>query len=158
MANKKGKPKTTVRPSPGSGERHPKTTVRPIPEQDENKPLFSFRYADRTHYGSWSWPDGDAAREILDFVCDMSELNWTEISAQQTGGRQRHRKHHHQNFESVSPEAQARVTELRYDEIFEEYYRFRLSGQKRLWGFRRQGVFYPLWWDAQHAVYPTEQD
>ena len=31
-----------------------------------------------------------------------------------------------------------------------------LSGTKRLWGFRKDGVFYVLWWDPDHTVYPTE--
>jgi hypothetical protein len=47
---------------------------------------------------------------------------------------------------------------LRLNEIFEDdMFRFRLAGEKRLWGFRVGNVFYVLWWDASHRVYPTER-
>jgi hypothetical protein len=34
-------------------------------------------------------------------------------------------------------------------------FRFRLGGKKRLWGFRRQRIFYVVWWDWNHQVFET---
>ena len=55
-----------------------------------------------------------------------------------------------------SLEAQKRLTDLHLDETFEDLFRFRVGGKKRLWGFEVDGVFHVLWWDAEHQVYPTE--
>lgn len=71
----------------------------------------------------------------------MAQLTWKEIRAQQTGGRSRHKKHHDQALESVCPEAQKRFNRLRLDGTCEEYFRFRLSNDKRLWGFLSGSVF-----------------
>jgi hypothetical protein len=35
-------------------------------------------------------------------------------------------------------------------------FRFRVAGGKRLWGFRNGRVFHAIWWDPDHAVYPTD--
>lgn len=64
-------------------------------------------------------------------------------------------KYHSQSFADVSSDAQKRVTELGHDERFDELARFRLNQKQRLWGFERDGVFYLLWWDPEHKVYPT---
>ncbi len=67
-------------------------------------------------------------------------------------------KHHHESFESVCSGAQQRLSELKYDETFADFFRFRLSGKKRLWGSVVDEVFYVLWWDADHQVHPTSRD
>jgi len=133
--------------------------AKAVPPKLDNagRPIFSFQFADRNYSGSWSWCSGDDVRELLDFLCEMSQLTWSEIHNQQTGGRSRHKKHHSQGLGTVCPEAQARLTALGLDEVFEDYFRFRLGGTKRLWGTRIGDVFYVLWWDAHHQVYPTEQ-
>jgi hypothetical protein len=33
----------------------------------------------------------------------------------------------------------------------------RVTGRKRVWGIRENGVLYLLWWDPTHAVYPVEK-
>lgn len=149
-----GKPKTRAkrqsrRLAPRTGAQAPKQT-------QADRPVFSFTFADRAHSQSWSWADGDEANELVHFLCDISKSSWHEIAAQQTGGGQRHRKHHPMPFEQLCPEAQARLSELRHDELFEEIYRFRLAGKKRLWGFRDEATFHILWWDRDHAVYPLD--
>lgn len=35
-------------------------------------------------------------------------------------------------------------------------FRFRLSGEKRLWGFRKGATFHAVLWDPEHKVFPTE--
>ena len=85
----------------------------------------------------------------------MAQLTWAEIDAQRAGG---HRKHHDQPISSIAPDAQNDIERARLDEIFgDDIYRFRLSGQKRLWGFRERHVFHVVWWDPSHLVYPTER-
>jgi hypothetical protein len=33
-----------------------------------------------------------------------------------------------------------------------------VGNRKRLWGFVAAGVFYLLWWDSEHLVYPVEHE
>lgn len=156
---KKGVTKTRAIPGAGLGGRHPKTIARG-PGDGQDRPKFSFRYADRSDNGGWRWPEGDDAAEVLNFLADMSCLTWTEIKAQLTGSGKygpRHKKHHYQAFDTVSPEAQKRFAQLGLERTFEEYFRFRLAGEKRLWGFLVEGVFYVLWWDTAHKVCLTEK-
>lgn len=88
----------------------------------------------------------------------MSRLTWREIEAQQTGeAGKRHRKHHSQPVASFGSEAQEDFQKRGLGEIFgDEMFRFRLSGEKRLWGFRRERVFHAVWWDPNHKVYPSD--
>ncbi|KIR64953.1 hypothetical protein TK50_05265 [Micromonospora haikouensis] len=99
------------------------------------------------------------AWEILDFLCQISTLTWGEIMAQMTGpSHKRHKKHHSYPIDSVGATAQARLTHLHLDEVTDELFRFRLSGVKRLWGFRADEVFHVLWWDPDHQVCPTDRN
>jgi hypothetical protein len=135
----------------------PTPRARPIADRANGYPSFSFQFADRTHDGSWKWFQDDEAREVMDFLADISRSTWNEIGNQMTGGRNRHRKHHDQPVEGLCKEAQDRLATLQLDEVFgEEIFRFRLSGTRRLWGFVEEAVFYVLWWDADHRVYPTD--
>lgn len=129
------------------------------PDGGEHRVTFSFQYADREHAGSWQWPCGNEAKEMLDFLCNISCSTWMEIRTQGAGGKERRRpKHHAQSFDSVCAEAQDRIAALRLDEVFEELFRFRIGFGKRLWGFVAGGVFYVLWWDTKHQVFPLEKD
>jgi hypothetical protein len=150
--------KAAVRPEAGRGGRTPKTAIHLPATPGTERPVFSFQYADHRYEGEWSWPLDGEASEMLQFLCEMGQLTWNEIRAQQTGGRSRHRKHHEMPFEVLCPEATMRLTDLGHDERFEELFRFRLGNKKRLWGFVSQHIFYVLWWDRDHAVYPTDPD
>lgn len=157
---KKGQPRTLAHVRQGSGDRQPKTVVG-TPRAD-GYPSFSFRYADRSYSGMWEWPPtGEDLDEVLDFLCEMSRLTWLEIKSQLTGsGRRgsRHKKHHYQDSDGVCLEAQRRFGELGLDAVFDQYFRFRLGGEKRLWGFLTDdGVFHVLWWDPDHKVCPSEK-
>jgi hypothetical protein len=34
---------------------------------------------------------------------------------------------------------------------------FRVTGEKRLYGFRCSNVFHVVWWDPQHVVWPSRK-
>lgn len=67
-------------------------------------------------------------------------------------------KHHYQPVESIVSGAQHDLSRRKLDEIFGDapLFRFRLSGKKRLWGFRTERVFHVLWWDWDHQVCPQD--
>ncbi len=75
--------------------------------------------------------------------------------------------------ESIRDEAQTRLLELREEQEgkverkeiaapvlryvdSEDLFRFRLGNLPRLWGFRIVNVFYLLWYDSEHEIYPIQ--
>lgn len=121
-----------------------------------------FDYSDRD--GTWSWgqhrnwcsPEARGAGCVIRTAMqDMSQLTWSEIFGQTTGGKERHRKHHAQSWDSLCNEAQERWIEIERSE--EELFRFRVGGKERIWGVRQGATFFVVWWDAEHQVYPTEK-
>jgi hypothetical protein len=158
-------PKRTRTGSPkriATGEKIAKTDASALrgPETGEHKVTFSFHHADRGYRGDWSWPASDDAHDLLQFLCNVGSLTWNEVKAQLFNSKNgSHRKHHFQGIDTLCPEAQTRITQLRLDEIFgDEIFRFRVGNRKRLWGFVAAGVFYLLWWDSEHLVYPVEHE
>ena len=122
-----------------------------------------FDYCDRD--GAWSWGQvrnwcstdaragaGCAVRAAMD---EMGRLTWSEILSQTIGGKDRHRKHHSQTWDSLCGEAQERWLEIERTE--EELFRFRVGGRERIWGVRQGATFFVVWWDAEHQIYPTEK-
>ncbi|WP_305784156.1 hypothetical protein [Symbioplanes lichenis] len=126
----------------------------------EHRLTFSFRFADRGYRGAWSWPGAAEWEEIVNFLCDVGASTWHEVRAQLfSSNRGSHRKHHTQHVETLAPEAQERINALRHTEKFGfELFRFRLGSRQRLWGYTKGGVFYVLWWDAEHKVYPVGRE
>lgn len=94
---------------------------------------------------------------MLGFMHQFGTSTWDELRNQWTGtGKHRRRRYHAQEFAEVSREAQERIAQLGHDETFERLHRYRVSGLGRVWGFELDGVFYLLWWDTGHSVYPVD--
>lgn len=158
MPQKRGskEPKTNVTHAEFLKQRKVRTVSVAEPSGNQSRPKFSFEYADRVHRGQWWWPSSDGLEEVVNFLCDISKSSWEEIRLQRTGsGRQRH---HQQQIESIAPEGIKLISALGLDERFDELFRFRIGYEKRLWGFLRGDIFYILWWDPDHKVYPLDHD
>lgn len=124
-------------------------------------PMWRLSLVDREHQGSWSWEL--AAADLVDivaFLTEMEKLTWREIREQRVpsaGGRMRNR-HHPQEIASLCEEARTRLRELRLDDV-DELFRFRVNATGRLWGVlshEAPRVFYPIWYDTKHQVYPVD--
>lgn len=139
--------------------RTPKAERPPDPHGET--PLFCFRYTDRASTNPWKWAVADKdASQLLDFLREMAQLTWRQIDAQTTGpGHKRRQKHHGQGTETFESDQRADIKRMKLGEIFgDEMFRFRLSGKRRLWGFRVGRVFHAVWWDPEHQVYPTDKE
>jgi hypothetical protein len=133
--------------------------MRPSSPQRET-PLFCFRYADRATKNAWAFPGpGSDSEEVLRFLSEVGRSTWGEIAGAMTGTIRRHRKHHEMPIAQIEGAAQQDLAQHRLDEIFgDEIYRFRVTGEKRLWGFRAERTFHVVWWDPEHRVYPSEKN
>lgn len=160
MPTRKAKGKQLVAPSPPARKELPRPERLAYFGSTSNgmHPTWRLSLLDLEHAGSWSWDVNAAAlREITTFLSQMEKLTWTEIRAQMFNSKKgSHRKHHPMPPELLCVEAQRRLRALRLDDL-DEMFRFRLGNKPRLWGVvDTDGVFYPVWWDPEHKVYPTE--
>jgi hypothetical protein len=141
---------------PGHESKRPRALAGVIADDGQHqRPVFSFALLDRAYAGEWGWHllnDSDA-RKLLDFLAEIAQLTWSEIRAQTASGRKRH---HDQSIERLCSDAQRRLTELERDDMGPTMFRFRVGGPIRFWGYAVDGIFYAVWWDPRHRVYPTE--
>jgi hypothetical protein len=144
-----------------TGSRTAKTL--PVEMGDERRPIFSFRYADSDAgefaFSPFTFEAGDP-RELLDFMCSITGSTWTQVQAQMYSPRNKpaRQKHHYQGVDTLAAQAQARIVAAGLEEVVNEVFRFRLGSTKRLWGFVADAVFYVLWWDRDHKVYPVDRN
>lgn len=129
------------------------------PNRDHH-PLWRLQLLDLEYEGSWHWKvDAATIRTIIvDLMVEMERLTWSQVFNQIANSKSRGTaKHKFVPVESLVPEAQRRLAELRLDD-WDELFRFRLGNMARLWGILVQEgdarIFYPIWWDPDHMVCP----
>ncbi len=151
----KGQPRTKGVPSPV--ERIPRAIANLASDDGSPKyPIISFALADHVYSGEWGWEllGGDASKRLLKFLCGLSRSTWNELLNQTVF--QGHKKHHAHPIADLCSKAQRRLEELKYDDIATDLFRFRDGSTFRLWGFKVGGIFYAVWCDPDHKVYPTD--
>ena len=97
----------------------------------------------------WSYPEWND--KIAPRIEEWSKLTWAEIDSHSSDTG--HKMHHNMSCDSICEEAQDRMIEI--DRFFETLFRFRAGNLERLWGYRQVNVFYVLWYDPTHQIYPT---
>lgn len=108
-----------------------------------------FEVADKWH---WKMAPHDV-RHMMEALEDASGKTWgqlkTETVRHESTTRQ---KHHAQAVSSLCVAARKRLGEIQILE--DELFRLHLGQLPRLWGYVERGVFYILWFDRGHNVYP----
>jgi hypothetical protein len=135
----------------------------------KKKASWSFRLMDL--YGPWGWclgredlPTSGAAEAIcgctdqeqvltIDTMLrirarlgDLETMTWDEILG---------RRDHEVDRSSIIPEAKRRLEELNQDDG--DLVSVHLTGQERIWGIFREGIFRILWWDPKHRICRSEK-
>jgi hypothetical protein len=85
--------------------------------------------------------------DILPKMRNYETMTWGQIEGD-------HKRNHSVQIGSMCKKARKRVEELKLD--IDELFRFRLTGEQRLWGIRDRNVFKLLWWDPGHEVCPSQ--
>ena len=103
-------------------------------------------------FDSRTWHDDQYSpgpfNDIAGHMKSYERMTWAQI--RNSGGRD-----HAIPFGSLAAEAQQQLKVLKLDD-FEEIWRLRFTGPKRIWGVRIGRVFNILWWDLQHKVCPSQ--
>jgi hypothetical protein len=104
------------------------------------------------HDGPWSWKTlpPEKLREILEKLAGWEKKTWGQVHGDA------HDSQHSVDLARLIKPARDRLRELDLDDL-DSLFRFRLSGEERLWGVPLDNVFYVLWWDPNHEVCPSKK-
>jgi hypothetical protein len=90
--------------------------------------------------------EGHAWDDILPKIKNFESMTWGQIE-------QDRKRNHSVPISSLCKDAQKRISVIRLD--VDELFRFRLTGEQRLWGVRDRNRFKLLWWDPDHEICPA---
>lgn len=114
------------------------------------KPSWRFGLMDIT--GQWGWGNVESKEKLLkitDKLKVFEAMTWEEIGKKGVS--------HPMPKDRITRYAQKCLSGKRIDaDELETLYSLRLSSRERVWGIREREVFYFLWWDPEHSVYPVE--
>ncbi len=97
--------------------------------------------------GRWGWSEIKIklfVKTILKKLKHYETMAWSEVEGS---------KSHFVPVNQINKSARER---LRNRHLFvEQLFSLRITGKKRVWGYREGKVFYLLWWDPEHQVCPS---
>jgi hypothetical protein len=122
----------------------------PEAETSNERICWRFKYAD--HDGPWCFHEvgsGELCR-VLNQLTSFESMTVAEAFSGRPGKDY--------NVEDIPNQlARGRLAALGIADIT-KISRFRLSGAERLYGVRQQNVFYVVWWDPHHQIWPSSRD
>lgn len=117
--------------------------------------LWSFAEYDLSDDCPFCVPESEFFQRFLPKLKEFSRTTWGELTA--ATHDQNKSKHHHLSAESLSKEAQNRLRALRLDEEIDSIYSISCGNFPRIIGLREHQIMYVLWFDAKHAVAPSNR-
>lgn len=119
---------------------------------------WSVDLEDRKGRWSWGvnrdWGDKLSNSLIYPFLVGCERDTWGRLESLKAGGNHRHMSY---DVSQIRKEARDRLVELELDDQ-ENIFRFRMTGAERLYGFiMGTSVFYTVWFDPTHDIYPTSK-
>lgn len=135
-------------PRPGAnvtGEKRPKRAVAGSPLADDPTVVWGLSFVDLDGPWGWNRVAGNALKRVLRFLCDLESMRPGEVFGP---------KHKLIPVAKLAGDAQKRLQEIELDDL-DGLWELRLSGRGRIWGHRKEHVFYPVWWDPEHEVCPS---
>jgi hypothetical protein len=120
-------------------------------------------YSDTDGLWSWkndeprAWTDEEFTTIIQPHMQSHASDSWNEVETKSYNGSGGFRKllNKYQPLTSVHGEAQNRWSELEGLSQFDEFFRFRLGSERRIWGVRLQHHFYMVWYERHHQICPV---
>ena len=136
------KPRQEYQPSE---EKRP--SVERVPSTAHEKVVWSFVLFDNRRWSDSSYEE-DPFLDVAECLKNYESMTWAEIESNK-------KRDHAVLLNQLVNEARIRLRQLKQDDI-DRLWRFRFSGEKRIWGIRDGKVFKVLWWDPQHKVCPSQ--
>lgn len=145
--NKDKSPKAAFDPATS-----PKSPREPDYDHDDvlkRKPLWRFQLVD--HDGPWGF-DQIAPDSTVGLLRKLANFESMTIGELFFRGDEPGKSY---EVDQMPSRVAARLVEIERDDET-RLSRLRLDGACRLYGILREHVFYVLWWDPQHEVYPSQ--
>ena len=124
-----------------------------VPSYLKHAPLWAFSRCDKEQ---WSlFHSGLSIINVVETLAAYEGMTWQEIQSASGGKSEGHGSNSHfVELSALSSRAQKRAREIRLYELTDQLFSLRLNAKSRLWGFLMEGVFYVIWFDPNHEVYP----
>ena len=119
--------------------------------------LVEFELCSKDVVGNWSW---GTKRSLLDtefksiiepYLEHPKNTKWGTIENERYGQKNK-TKHHHIPVGRLQDEVQERWKEINL--LYPEVFTFRVSGKKRIFGYRIINKYFIVWWDPPHKIIP----
>lgn len=113
-----------------------------------NKRNFRWNTEEVDLDGEYGWSKVELKalfNEIIPKLQQYESMTWGEVEGAES---------HFVDVDNCSRKAQKRLGEIDLDDL-EQLFSLRIGGKKRIFGWRRESVFYVLWWDPVHRVFPS---
>lgn len=139
MPSHKKIPKSIVNPKES---KTPKVRITP---SDNLHPDFKADQMDNN--GPWGWDDigSSQLQELFQKIFESQKLTWQNL---------RDNGSHFVDRESLSSDAQKRLTEIQQEDL-DQLFSLRITGRKRIWGIKEGNILWLLWWDPTHEICPS---
>ena len=89
---------------------------------------------------------------IITKLKDLEGLTWQEIMSA-SGGRAHGTNNHFEDVADLCKEARNRILELHMEDV-DRVFSLRLTSTERLYGIIDEGIFFIIWYDPNHEIYP----
>ncbi len=142
--DKKKQPKAKSNPQPV---KVPRQAIDPD-VYAQHKACWAFSRMDCGGDFGWNQATVEDLQVIRDVLCNFETMTWSAIFLDAK------KQNHSCDVASLSSKARTRLLEIGMDDQ-DKLWSIRLSSKKRLWGILDRGIFYIVWWDPNHQVYPS---
>lgn len=130
------------------GNKQPKIAYDPDSYLDES-PVWCFSKHD-TNHARWSFSQCNGIySKIITKLISFERMTWNQIRIADRDNN------HFVSISGMIREARKRAKELKLD--YDELFSLRLEGKLRLYGFIEGKIFYIIWYDPEHEIYPCEK-
>lgn len=135
----------------------PAKEVRMHPANISGKPVFRFELLDRN--GEYAFDlsrDDFNEHDFLEKMIHYSQMSWGDIE-RQTHDKGKSKHHFLRPYERLSRPARTRLVQMQLDDFSDSIFSFAFNNLTRIIGIRVEDLFYVLWYDASHGVYPVSR-
>ena len=120
----------------------------------ERAPVWAFSKSDFEHDKWGLEANNDQILRITKKLKDFEGMTWRQILSD-TAGRKSAPKNSEKSVTQIIKEAQDRFNVLNLFHEHDSIYSLTIDGATRLWGVRTENVFYIVWIDPNHEIYPV---
>lgn len=120
--------------------------------------VMSEQYLDYPHekYG-WnnvSYHEFCSRTGIMRKLLNFEKKKWSEC--EKIAGSHKHFSWHPVEYENFPKKERQYLTE-KYSDKVDCFYQISLSGKERIIGYKNNNVFYPIWFDKNHELFPCKK-